>query len=475
MKHQLIFTILLVVTTFCYQAIGKANPFNGTVSPLIDTLNVADFSAIANDTKEDSQAFQTAIDAAARLRLPLLIPAGKFYIKDVELRNYITLIGEGEATVLRKIFSGEFALGCNFSYFTPRSDPTGAFNVKNITITNIAFEGTSTTDGFFQYRHLLNLNGVDNVKVIGCWFKGFNGDGVYVGSDVGVERHSSNIIISQCLFDGYNKENRNGISVIDGRNITIENNCFFNCSRSDMPGAIDVEPDASAYHRVSDIIIAGNYFKNIGGNVETILLVVPLVQSKLNLAVQNIIINKNHIFDVANGIALYQNNIATANTVSHNIFITENLVKNSSGYPLVMYGMGSVTISNNIFDRFNVNVIIGVPDKPFQCYNVLFKNFLVQRNKVNGAAVALGRVDGYFSRNNTFEDIGMTDGKYGIILLGETKGESSNVQSINDIVTGNTTTAFSQINPGHDTQKQLNEFVPSVAGKAYKNWFPFKN
>ena len=116
---------------------------------------------------------------------------------------------------------------------------------------------------------------------------------------------------------------------------------------------------------MSDIIIAGNYFKNIGGNVKTILLVVPLVQSKLNLAVQNIIINKNHIFDVANGIALYQNNIATANTVSHNIFITENLVKNSSGYLLVMYGMGSVTISNNIFDRFKVNVIIGVPDKPF--------------------------------------------------------------------------------------------------------------
>jgi len=439
---------------------------------LKDTINVIDFGAVANDGIEDSHAFQTAIDYASKNKRVLKIPEGLYELKDVQLRSNTTVIGEGDKTVLKKIFSGIYAVGCNFSYTSPQNDPIGKLNIKNIRLTNLKFVGTSNIDGFSEHKHLLNLNGVENVLISNCFFNAFNGDGIYIGSDVGVERHNKNIAIEQCIFNGINKENRNAISVIDGDVVNINNNRFFNSTRANMPGAIDIEPDVFNYHVVRNITITENYFNNIGGSVGTISLVVHIPQKQLKQPVENVIISNNHIENVSNGIALFHNNTAGKNSRQHNILVVQNKVLNASGYPLGMYGVSNVTVEKNIFNQFRTNIFIGETEKKALCNNILFSKNNIERNNGDGVAISLRMVDGFVSEGNLFEDIGMAKENYGIAILGETNGTSLNVKSIRDILKGNKTTAFTAINPGHTTRSEFNEFVPSTKGMV--NFFPFK-
>ena len=473
--------LLFILTVLLIQILGivsctshRKSPAQNFATSATDTITVLQFGANGNDNKEDSEAFQKAINEASSKGQVLVIPKGKFYVKDVNLKSNTTLMGVGDESIIQKIHSGIFAIGCNFSYTQPLNDASGQFNIKNIRISNLAFKGTSNTDGFSEHKHLLNLNGVEDVLIKNSSFTAFNGDGIYIGSDVGVERHNKNVTIELCNFDGVNKENRNAISVIDGSGINILNNKFLNCTRSNMPGAIDFEPDVSPYHIIRNIAVSGNSFNNIGGNVAAISVVIAIDQQNLKVPVENITIVQNKMENVMHGIGIFHKNNADIRSTSHRITISENTVYNSKGYPLAMYGVGNVRIENNSFDIFKTNIFFGLPGKDYQCYNILFKKNLVKRNSGDGIGISLRTVNKFSSESNTFEDIGMTTVKYGIAILGETNGKSEFVRSIQDILVGDRTTAFTAINPGHVTKAATNEFKKPVSQKNYINFFPFK-
>jgi hypothetical protein len=215
-------------------------------------VSVVDFGAGGNDLEDDSKAFQTAINIAVLKHAKVFVPAGNYFVSDVNLKSNITIYGEGNTSVINKIFTGIFAMGCNFSY-NDKHDKTSLNKVKNLTVFGLAFKGTSPIDGFSEHKHLLNLNGVDNAVVRDCSFYAFNGDAIYIGSGVQVEKHNRNVTIIRCYFNGVNKQNRNAISVIDGDSITIAKNTFFNCTSYNMPGAVDIEPDANNYHVIKNI------------------------------------------------------------------------------------------------------------------------------------------------------------------------------------------------------------------------------
>ena len=131
--------------------------------------------------------------------------------------------------------------------------------------------------GFAEHRHLLHLNGVQDVLAENTEFKGFQGDGFYLGSSrqEGITRHNCGIKIRKCVFNGVNINNRNGISAIDGDQILIEDCIFENCMRASMPGAIGFELDATRTSIIRDIIIRRCQFINTGGNAAVIAFHIP--------------------------------------------------------------------------------------------------------------------------------------------------------------------------------------------------------
>ena len=141
--------------------------------------------------------------------------------------------------------------------------------VAGLRFSDLTMDGQVETLGFHEHRHLLSLNGVRDCRLTRVRLKGFRGDGVYFGSgpDGGQERHNNKIRVDQCEFDGVNNDNRNAISVVDGVDVVIDHSRFERVSRSNMPGAIDIEPNAFLWHRVNDIHVRSCDFKNVGGNV----------------------------------------------------------------------------------------------------------------------------------------------------------------------------------------------------------------
>src|SRR5690606_715077 len=123
---------------------------------------------------------------------------------------------------------------------------------------------------FSEHQALMFLSGVEDVTVTNCEFLNMQGDGINLartaigGQDSGVQNRRIRIVGN--LFDGVDRRGRNGISIIQGYDVTISENTFTRVSRSNMPGAIDIEPnlfDESAI--IADIHITNNTFYDNGG------------------------------------------------------------------------------------------------------------------------------------------------------------------------------------------------------------------
>ena len=236
-------------------------------------LNVRNFGAKGDGITDDSKAIQSAIDTAARQGKETFVPAGTFVVANLIAPSHTHLIGEGMNSVLRtKTGATEAERSQYLLSINPGTRGTARLqdNTTDVSIKSVQFLGTVASDGFAEHKHLLNINAATNVLIESVGFTGFRGDGIYLGSgnDAGIERHNSRIVIRSCRFDGINNDNRNAITIIDGHDVVIEKSVFVNCTRSDMPGPIDVEPNASSeqYVVLRSIVIRNNTFSHCGGN-----------------------------------------------------------------------------------------------------------------------------------------------------------------------------------------------------------------
>ncbi|WP_433802903.1 hypothetical protein [Actinomycetospora sp. CA-084318] len=230
-----------------------------------NALDLADFGAVGDGETDDSAALQEAVDAAAGRRA-VGLDDRRYLVGDVRLRSRTRIVGPG-TLVFRP--GARHTLTVN-----PGTGGTAdpADNVRDITIDGVDFVGTSR-DGFSEFEYQIWLSAVSDVTIRACRFEAFQGDAIMIGSgeDAGVERHNRRVKVLDCRFDGVNKQNRNAISVIDVDGLQVTRCGFTRCSRPDMPGAIDVEPNPADRTAVlKDLAFTDNLFADIGGNVAVV-------------------------------------------------------------------------------------------------------------------------------------------------------------------------------------------------------------
>lgn len=384
-------------------------------------VSVKNYGATGNGSTDDSAAVQKAMAA----NLNVWFPAGTYLVGNLKLRSGLKLAGEGATSILRQKLGAFYCLSAN-----PGSegyaDP--AKNLSNIVISNLRFEGQAGNMAFDEKYHLLNLNGVSNVEVANCQFVRAVADGIYLGSSNtgGVERHNFSVNIHDCIFDGFIKNNRNCITIIDGTDITIANCKMLRWGRPDMPGAIDIEPNEGindTFSRIKRITITGCTIWDMNSMGFIVLALRP--NDMLSYPAQTITISNtrcvgNGLVDQV-GLLVTQNNHETGvnptlNTVPLNLVVTgcsfEGIFR-----PFNIWGAKGITVQNSTF--YNSRAYANLSDGAgvYRNMNVTFKNVTFKQlgnDKYYGLTSMRVCGNDYLTFDTCrFEDCGPVDGVNG--------------------------------------------------------------
>jgi len=400
-------------------------------------IYVTAFGAKGDGVTNDFVSIRRALESLPN-NCTLKFPSGDFFIGGQEglkveglniRQSNIKITGSKQTRIIQNPYSN-FGLSINaVNGGTKNYDE----NAKRLTIENITFVASTTVNGFSEFQYLLNINAATDVVVQNCKFIGFRGDGIYIGSSniAGVERHNKNIVIRDCYFDGVNNDNRNAISVIDVDGLLITNNYFVNCTRSNMPGAIDIEPNTDAWATVKNITIENNFFSHVGGNVGVISL---STNSEMTKAMQNIQIDGNYIdssFGSGAGISLITGKAPTEVSEPNHITISRNTIASSST-PLNIFGCKNVVIDNNYISQSISPIHIGFHSSLLPntaCMDISLKNnTLTKLGAKIRSGISFFNVDKLNIEGNRFIDI------YGYAMSFDA-GASRDVQLIKNKIT----------------------------------------
>lgn len=247
--------------------IAAAMVFPAAVWARRDWVSAVDTVALGGGIENDTAPLQ---DALGRHR-GLFIPPGKTYLCDqLQLRPGNYLVGEGETSILKQ--NGVAGTGLLYA-----NSGSATATIDDLAVSNLQLLGQVEQLGFSEWHHLAGLHGVRRVKFDRVTLRGFRGDGIYLGSGTspGQERHNYEVSVVGSTFDGVNRDNRNGLSAIDVDGLLITDCRFLRCTRKNMPGPIDLEPNAHPWHVIRNVTIRRNRFEDNGGNLGEVGIVVP--------------------------------------------------------------------------------------------------------------------------------------------------------------------------------------------------------
>lgn len=405
---------------------------------------------------EDTVTVQLAINSFTGKGGEIYFPEGIYVVDSIGIKSNITAKGNGQNSILKQKSGSQYCVGTNpYNGKIKRGD----LNPTDIKFINLGFRGTVDTDGFSEFFMLLDVRVASNIYVSKCSFTGFRGDGIYLGEKNlgGIESHNTKVTISECVFNGINKDNRNGISIIDCDGLLIEKCIFRNCSRPDMPGAIDIEPD-NKYNVVKNIKIAENKFENIGGHT-VIQLTIIFKLGQLSNAIQNIEIVNNIIVGnkSIDGIFIGQPQFADNNTLPNNILIYGNVVKNTNR-PFIIFGFKNVIMSNNTFDGCDNAPCISYSEPNINIVDMkIVTNTFKNLSMNDGLGISIFGVHNISFKDNIFDNIGKVDGTYGNALYFRRHGGAADHVTLeNNVFKGNNTKVAVQREKGNVTYPEHN-------------------
>lgn len=256
-------------------------------------------------------------------------------------RTGVTLLGDDGASFLTKDMARTITI-----YSLPNQVEK---SIKNIKIQNIDFRVVNDSRSFDELSTTIKTIGVNGLIIKDCSFFDFWSDAICLchygdNEKTGERTRNSNVTIANNYIEGSSHNNRNAISVINGYNVLIDHNVIEETSKDNMPGAIDIEPNNSAY-TINKITISNNSIFGSKGNVGAI----SVVALTNNAPAHNITIKNNFISNSTMGIVCY---IKSHNTTS-NFSIIGNTVDFDTP-PFSFKGRGTSknwTIKHNTFKR----------------------------------------------------------------------------------------------------------------------------
>ena len=451
---------------------------NGNQAKLLSLsyINVSQFGAVG-DGSNSTVSFTNAI----AFGLPVVF-SGTHEVLNIPLLSNTSLKGisdiAGNKAKLTQITSASGSQFCLSANIGSGGTPDPADNIVNILLSNFTVEGKVATEGFEEQAHLVSLSAVTGVNIEYVDFIGFKGDGIYVASSnvSATERHNIDINIRYCKFDGVNRDQRNAISVIDGKDVTIEYNEFLNCSRSNMPGPVDFEPNAFTFPIIENIKVINNTFRGCGGNVGQIAFQIP---NTLIRPISKIIVAGNTFEDyVGTGpdIRVITGKTITSTTAPNQVSISDNKGDNCFR-PFDLRGLRGLRIVNNQFQNYDQGALLGFSDGTNDRIYEVFSsgNTYDTCGTIGKKGFELFTVSNFTSLSDRFIDCG--DGTAGSYAIDLNTGTSNNIKFKGlEVYTPSGKTLDAIIKEaGHTLTASTNEFLDcDVSGLrnmllAYKN------
>jgi Right handed beta helix region len=209
---------------------------------------------IAGQGGDDTQVFQTALNATAVRGQTLEIPAGSYRIRPIFFPANSTVVADPNVTVQAMPGYGETDHMLNIA------------DVQNVSLTGtpgrsiFRMQKAEYTSG--EYRHCLSITGATNVRIDGIQCNNSGGDGVYIGD--GSQQYSANVQIKNSGFDN---NRRQGMTVISARNLVVSNCNFTNTSGTPPSDGIDIEPNLASDSLVNVEIDSSSVTGNAGNGL----------------------------------------------------------------------------------------------------------------------------------------------------------------------------------------------------------------
>ncbi len=404
------------MTNYQNQTNSTINNFKDEVN---NALNVFRNIKICKNLSE----FKSAISSAEQKPTLIYLVNGEYTLDSIiYIPSNTKIVGLGKVIIK--------GTGLNAYFVNKTNGQAVAYNgSNNITLQNLIFDGLNNSSGLT----LVGIGHAENITIENCEFKNLH---MWHMIEFNGVRHG---FIRNCKFENYGTSGNKGTEVLQLDSMISE-------AQFPWFGNYDITAN-------DHIIIEGNYFTNIGTKCIG-------GHSFTNWAIQrNILIQNNHFENVHTAISINDfDNLNITNNISKNcrIFITTTTVNNNC-YNLNIignthvgtYGVNSEGSADERFAMINPQGNVG--DLRIEFVNITNNhissckghgigytaNYVTVANNdfYNIARHGIYHYGGLCGSiaNNTFKDTGKEDGRYSIVVGGNSAEPSKGVS-----VTGNT-------------------------------------